>query len=528
MATSESGLEAAPPSAAEEADAGEADAPSSEAESPASASAPPSAPPSAPASAPESAPESPQEPISPKTAHATEVALAEVSLSEVTVSGRQSSSFESMKSRTISRPEGYVPVGKKHKVRVIRGPTEITPEWLTKVFTARKYLKPGGFVKAVRHKPLGGGLGVMGEIGIVEVDLEGASSRAPTTFVAKFCPQNSFGLPRPIKETLERNVFGVEAHWYNDFLEEDLALPRPEAYFIGAKLAHRKPWRRSPVFCMLIELMPPALYSRVSGCDNLRHCMLLMETLARFHANWWDAEKAPPIEFITHPAKDMGGIAVQVLAVTATLGIPALRRCFGEPYAKVLEWAPMLSRRVHQRLARMMFKAPLTLAHGDVHLDNIFFNESFAQGLKLIDFGNIMILQGCFDVASFIGTCLDPPFRRAHEADLIGHYHATLTDALPAEKAAAFPLERCWRDYRVNLWRMLINITYVTYTQFDKERKAGKGIFAKEPTKEDAKLKATYAAVNSRLAEALVDNKFDEIISECRDKGRGWFSRRAR
>ena len=148
MATSESEPEVAPPSAAAEADAGEAGAPSSEANapSPASASAPPCASSSVPASAQESTPASQQEPISPQTAHATEVALAEVRLSEVVVSGRQSSSFESIKSRTISRPEGYVPVGKKHKVRVIRGPMEITPEWLTKVFTARKYLKPGGLI----------------------------------------------------------------------------------------------------------------------------------------------------------------------------------------------------------------------------------------------------------------------------------------------------------------------------------------------------------------------------------------------
>ena len=37
---------------------------------------------------------------------------------------------------------------------------------------------------------------------------------------------------------------------------------------------------------------------------------------------------------------------------------------------------------------REVYKPPLTLCHGDVHMDNIFFDEAFPTGLKMIDFGD--------------------------------------------------------------------------------------------------------------------------------------------
>ena len=40
-------------------------------------------------------------------------------------------------------------------------------------------------------------------------------------------------------------------------------------------------------------------------------------------------------------------------------------------------------------------------------LDNIFFDDSFPGGLKMIDFGNMFFGQGCNDVAFFLGTNLD-------------------------------------------------------------------------------------------------------------------------
>ncbi len=421
------------------------------------------------------------------------------------------------RTRVFNRPAGFVPVGKRPRVRVIRGPGDLSEEWVTSVYQMRGFLGAEGRVTKVSVKPLGGGLGVMGDIALVHVELEGATDGAPTGFVAKFCPQQIFGLPRFLDETMAKRMFGTEARWYNDFMEEEIGLPKPQAYFVGAKLKHRKPWRRSPVFCMLIELMPPPLYSLTGGCDHLPHLLNVVEGLATFHALWWEAPKKKPVEYIPS-ARDYGGIVVPLVALFSRKCFAPLARCFGEVYGPVLAWKPLLKGR-HKRLVRMMVEAPLTLTHGDVHLDNIFFddkwrNASGGGGFKLIDFGNMQFLQGCFDVASLLGTCIEPAARAAHEKTLIEAYHRKLVDGLSHEAAAAYPLERCWRDYRLNLWRMVINVAYVCKTTFDKDRKKGTGIYAETLTKSDASLKATYDARNRRLVAALVDNDFRSIIED--------------
>jgi len=51
----------------------------------------------------------------------------------------------------VSRPEGYVPVGKRHSMRLVKSSHGMTVEWLTEVYQDRKFLEPGG--KVARHRP---------------------------------------------------------------------------------------------------------------------------------------------------------------------------------------------------------------------------------------------------------------------------------------------------------------------------------------------------------------------------------------
>lgn len=73
---------------------------------------------------------------------------------------------------------------------------------------------------------------------------------------------------------------------------------------------------------------------------------------------------------------------------------------------------------------------------------------------------------------------------------------------------------------RLNLFRVLINVMFVTMDQFHKDAKKKAGMWADEPTKENKKLRATYDATNRRMAAAIADAKFDELlIAEGKDNG---------
>lgn len=120
--------------------------------------------------------------------------------------------------------------------------------------------------------------------------------------------------------------------------------------------------------------------------------------------------------------------------------------------------------------------------------------------------------QGANDLAFFLGTNLEPEVRRRHEEALLRRYHAGLRQG--GVNTALYSWERCWEDYRVNMWRAYINIAYVTLSRFDAMRRRGTGAFAAAPDEGSRKELATYEARNRRLAAALVDLKFDELLAE--------------
>tara|TARA_B110001452_G_scaffold228595_1_gene204112 strand:- start:649 stop:1836 length:1188 start_codon:yes stop_codon:yes gene_type:complete len=318
---------------------------------------------------------------------------------------------------------GFVRVGTRTEVKVPSTPEGITAEWLTQVYRNRGFLRSDGEVKSVTLKPLGDGLGVAGDLCRVLIELSGAAMMdAPTRFVAKFTPREA-GL---ISSVVLKFQFATEAHWYNDMLDDEQGLSRPAAFYVGAKLAHKRFWRIKPVVCMLFEEMPTPLYSVASGISELRHMELVVSMLATLHARWWQKPKKPPIEWVSHPSKDNFGLQLNAFIYAAKSGTAALvrrapssseiprladqpaalcvcspicchsrvraatrtpepqqRRCFPEMFAPILAWAPLIKRR-HNYLVKRLFTPPLTLCHGDVHLDNIFFDDSFPGGLKMI------------------------------------------------------------------------------------------------------------------------------------------------
>ena len=114
-----------------------------------------------------------------------------VSVSDVTVaeSGAPAAAFTMRNG--IRRPLGFIRVGGRYPFRVLRRAAEITPEWLTKVFQHRGLLEPWAKVATAEIKPMGEGLGVMGDIVFVTVTCEGGGEKVPKKFIAKFSPQEN-------------------------------------------------------------------------------------------------------------------------------------------------------------------------------------------------------------------------------------------------------------------------------------------------------------------------------------------------
>jgi thiamine kinase-like enzyme len=84
--------------------------------------------------------------------------------------------------------------------------------------------------------------------------------------------------------------------------------------------------------------------------------------------------------------------------------------------------------------------SPVTLAHGDFRLDNLFFQN---EDLKVIDWQICIKTVGGYDVGYFLSQSLTIEDRRNHERDLLDKYRKTLS-----EIGLDYPQDRLMEDYR--------------------------------------------------------------------------------
>ena len=187
------------------------------------------------------------------------------------------------------RPPNFRPLdGKKHEVPVPLGTADLTKEWCTKAFRFKGALGADERVTKVIMKPLGEGEGEFSELVLLAIEVndgaKGAAPRLARHLVAKFSP--------PDLSAVElAQVFGTEAHFYNDTSVEAGGLNRPEALYVGYCKGSGCCGKRQ--YCIIMESAagtreaPTVCFKRVDGCNSPHHMRLAMRSLARFHARWW-------------------------------------------------------------------------------------------------------------------------------------------------------------------------------------------------------------------------------------------------
>jgi aminoglycoside phosphotransferase (APT) family kinase protein len=102
------------------------------------------------------------------------------------------------------------------------------------------------------------------------------------------------------------------------------------------------------------------------------------------------------------------------------------------------------------------WQRPFVVAHGDYRLDNMMFGvEPSAPPISVIDWQACRLAPPLVDAAIFLGACVSPDDRRAHEKDLISRYHAGLVE----RGVSGFSLEDCFESYRrCSLYPFLLTV----------------------------------------------------------------------
>ena len=306
---------------------------------------------------------------------------------------------------------------------VRRTPADVDAPWLTEVLHGRGLLDPGARVASVDATPLG--TGQMADTVRFALTYEPAGT-GPSSVVGKFASpdEQSLATGRVMR------AYEVEVRFYAEVAPRvDTRIPR----LLFAALDPVDAW-----FTLLLEDLDDATPGdELTGCDPAVAAAALGQ-LAALHAPCWEDPDLAAREWIDRSSPE----GDEFLAAVVTGVFPGFLERYRDRLApEHVELLVAFVPRIRTWMART--RGPRTVVHADFRLDNLLFTPERPDPV-VVDFQTVNWGSAAYDLAYFVGGCLEPPVRRSAGDALISGYHA----ALVARGVGDYPLEALRADYR--------------------------------------------------------------------------------
>ena len=292
-------------------------------------------------------------------------------------------------------------------------------------------------IRSLAVQEIGGGFGLLGEILRCRVTWEEEVEGAPGSVVVK--------LPSPDPKSLR--------------LCRRLSLYRREYDFyrhIGAQAPIRSPALlygdfepESHRFVLVLEDLGGMVPGDQIAGATAEQARCVVRALARMHGFYWNRTDRPPLAGF-HNSFSPKRLRLLQFVYLANLA-PALDRIEGLFAGEMRRVAKAYGLSVADYLGRIA-AAPTTLVHGDVRLDNMFFDADDGDGAAMIDWQVCGIGSGLYDVAYFLAGNISTELRREIERDALMEYR-NIVAGMGAED---FTFEDCWQLYRRNMVSLLM------------------------------------------------------------------------
>jgi aminoglycoside/choline kinase family phosphotransferase len=323
-------------------------------------------------------------------------------------------------------------------------PGDLTPEWLTGVLREGGHL-PQGAVSTVAVEPIGADRGFTGVIARLRPTYAGAPG-GPESLVVKLptaeqLVASGYRAARADDPEAARRHFehcATEVAFYrelaNGLADGRAALPR--VYHTAADADSLR------AVILLEDLGAGTDGDNLAGCTPAQ-AYAVVEAVAPLHARMWQ-QPAPAWArpFVTDPAGRQRWYAARV--------DPFLAR-YGETLPS---WMPGLLRRLQSNYGAVLAelnRAPRTLVHGDLHLDNVAFFDQTVTGsdrpVVVYDWQGVRSGPAMLDLAAVVAGSLSPEHRREVESDLFHRYAQLLRD----HGVGDYPLHQARHHYRLAL-----------------------------------------------------------------------------
>jgi len=300
-----------------------------------------------------------------------------------------------------------------------KGLQGLTPQWLTQALRETGTIARAGVV-SVETRPLAGSAGITGQLARLHLAYDVQEVGAPQTLIAKL-PQVAPSGPAPL---------GREVRFYRE-LASQIDLPTPRCYYADVNELGQA--------VLLLEDLAPARSGDITTRDSLPKAEHAIRALARFHAAWWADPRLDEMDWLMR--FDSAQIEAAVGAFWESFLHKAGHRL---PDRAMLE---RLRKHVAYVGDRVFCQPPLTLVHNDYQADNLFYATS--EGgvpFAVIDWQNLAVGRGVWDVSFYLCRGAPPEERRAIERGLLALYHTTLVE----NGVRGYTLEQCTDDYRLS------------------------------------------------------------------------------
>jgi aminoglycoside/choline kinase family phosphotransferase len=324
---------------------------------------------------------------------------------------------------------------------LIRIPTQLgdlTAEWLNLALSDSEILYQNEIVSVDLTRLSGEGQGFLGQTCRLHLTYE-SSTDSPGTIVAKISHED----PEILRNTI--SFFRREVCFYTKVSKKS-SVRTPICYYgdIDEDTGES--------VLLLEDLKDGQIGDMISG-GSIDAVRTALDELVKLHVAWWEKAELRELGWVPQMPKLEDPEPKQQLLEIYTDAWSRFSEKFEDIIPVTVRETWEVFTHEFEKIRNQSVEPPLTLCHGDYHLENMAFSRSSTNDVVTVfDWQCLRISQGPLDLCYFMVLNLDPELRREHETEIQQLY----VDKLRKAGLTDYSLEQCEHAYKVALYELLL------------------------------------------------------------------------